>query len=394
MLDKSQIRLEIINFFETFCNNKLNKNVYNINFYKNRNSEYIYHFIQQYFKGTLLENSSIAQKYYHIYWNHTDIPSTPFCNFKVGYRKGKRTFSSKSTKWLKAALNNFCCTKHSNVFSAEIAKETLLEHLRKSSYKQLLKNTELLNFILNQQKTIIADNYTKIVLFLVEDKFCVCGNLRKIKKPLQIAQTCGRSQCVVDVAVQNGKNRDISYLQTIETKKKRVKSRSWYRPSEETKTKIVESNKKTWTPERKLQQVEKNRANGVYERSSQKIKEKILAGLYTPKTQNRLTHKRLYSNLTGIKKYRSNWEVIYHEANPHLLYEVIRIPYNYNNSKKVYIVDFWDPVNNIAIEIKPSSMTETPQTVAKINALKMWCQANNATYKIVTEKIFPFYEQK
>lgn len=394
MLDKSQIRLEIINFFKTFCNNKLNKNVYNINFYKNRNHEHIYYYIQQYFEGTVLENSSIAQKYYHIYWNHINVPNTPFCNFQVGYRKGKRTFTSKNAKWLKTALNNFCYTKHSNTFSLETAKAALLKYFQKSSYKQLLKNIELLNFILAQQQNIVADNYTKIVLFLIEDRFCICGGFKKIKKPLQVTQTCGNKQCTVDVAIQNGKSRDISCLQTTEAKEKRVKSRSWYRPSAETKAKIVESNKKTWTPEKKLQQVEKNKANGVYERSSKKIKEKILAGLYTPKTQNRLTHKRLHSSLTGIKKYRSSWEVIYHEANPHLLYEIIRIPYIHNNTEKVYIVDFWDPISNTAIEIKPFSMTETPQNIAKTKALNEWCQVNNATYKIVTEKVFPFYEQK
>ncbi len=50
-------------------------------------------------------------------------------------------------------------------------------------------------------------------------------------------------------------NRDISYLQTEINKQKRVVSRSWYRPSEETKAKIVDSNKRTWTPEKKRQQV-------------------------------------------------------------------------------------------------------------------------------------------
>lgn len=392
MFDKSQIRLEIINFFETYCNNKLNKNVYNINFYKNRKKEHIYQYIQSYFKDTVLENSSIAQKYYHIYWNHLDIPSTPFCNFQKGYRKGKRTVSSRSTNWIKTFLNNFKFQETENGYSTETAKFLLLNHFQKSSYKSLSKETNLLNFILTIQKDLNTDNYSKVVLFLIEKKYCICGAFKKIKKPLQITQTCGNKQCTSNILRCHGTSRDISYLQTETNKQKRVVSRSWYRPSEETKAKIVDSNKRTWTPEKKRQQVEKNRANGIYEKSSKRIKEKILAGEYTPKTQNRLTHKRLSSDLTGIKKYRSNWEVKYHEANAHLQYEILRIPYTFNNTQRVYIVDFWDPINRIAIEVKPYSMTKTPQNTSKDQALALWCKNNNATHKTITEKDFSFYE--
>lgn len=37
-------------------------------------------------------------------------------------------------------------------------------------------------------------------------------------------------------------------------------------------------------------------------------------------------------------------------------------------------------------------MTETPQNTSKARALSLWCINNNATYKIITEKDFPFYE--
>jgi hypothetical protein len=391
MLNKSQIRLEIINFFETFCKNKLNKNVYNINFYKNRKSEHIYYYIQNYFNGTVLEKSSIAQKYYHIYWNHVDVPSTPFCNFQKGYRKGKRTILSKSTNWIKTFLTNFKFEKnYKTIYSTETAKSLLLKHFQKSSYKSLSKETDLLNFILDAQKELNADNYSKIVLFLVQEKHCICGSLKKIKKPLQIMQTCSNKQCVSTILRRHGANRDVSYLQTETIKQKRVNSRSWYKPSEKTKAKMAESNKKTWTREKKLQQVDKNRSNGVYERSSKKIKQKILAGEYTPKTQNRLTHRRLFSKLTGIKTYRSSWEVKFHEANHSLLYEYIRIPYMFDGTEKVYIVDFWDSHNRVAIEVKPASLTKTPQNTAKEHALKSWCSNNKASFKVVTEKDFPF----
>lgn len=394
MLDKPQVRLEIINFFEKFCNNKLNKNVYNINFYKNRNSEHIFHYINEYFKNTVLEHASIAQKYYHIYWNHLDIPNTPFCNFQVGYRKGKRTFSSKNVKWIKNFLMHFVPEKHSNKYTSDAAKAKLFDWLQTMSYKTLSEDTELLNFIFEEQKHLNVDNYTKVVLFLLNEPLCKCGVPKKIKSPLQILQTCGGKECVRKIRSEFGSNRDLSYLQTEEAKLKRVESRSWYRHSEETKAKIVETNKKTWTPEKKKLLVEKNKADGVYERSSQKIKQKILAGEYTPNTQNRLTHKRLHSEITGIKKYRSNWEVKYHEAYPHLLYEYLRIPYFFNSVRHIYIVDFWDPISHVAIEIKPFSMSEGAKTTAKMNALIEWCKQNNATCKLVTEKEFCFDEKK
>ena len=71
----------------------------------------------------------------------------------------------------------------------------------------------------------------------------------------------------------------------------------------------------------------KNRKNGVFERLSKTIKDRILSGKITPKTSNRLNHKRLSSKITGIENYRSSWEVKYHEAFPDLLYEKLRIKY-------------------------------------------------------------------
>jgi hypothetical protein len=109
---------------------------------------------------------------------------------------------------------------------------------------------------------------------------------------------------------------------------------------------------------------------------------------------NRLTHKRLSSDITKIKTYRSHWELVYHEKNVSLKYEYLRIPYIYENKKRVYIVDFWDDINRIAIEIKPESMKDSPKNLTKINALKEWCENNNASYKIITEKDFTFYDGK
>jgi hypothetical protein len=182
----------------------------------------------------------------------------------------------------------------------------------------------------------------------------------------------------------------MSYLQTDVNKKKRVDSRSWYRHSDETKKLISETNKKTWTPARVSEKVETNRKNGVYKRSSETIKRKILSGEITPRTQNRLNHKRLKSDITGVKRYRSSWELIYHEANPILEYETLRVSYIFENINKIYIVDFWNPVEKIAIEIKPSNLTDNPKNKAKREALINWCKANEASYIEITERDFNF----
>jgi hypothetical protein len=71
----------------------------------------------------------------------------------------------------------------------------------------------------------------------------------------------------------------------------------------------------------------------------------------------------------------------------------LRIPYVFEGVDKIYIVDFWDDINRIAIEIKPESMKDSPKHLAKMEALKKWCQNNNASYKVITEKDFTFYEK-
>lgn len=87
---------------------------------------------------------------------------------------------------------------------------------------------------------------------------------------------------------------------------------------------------------------------------SDTIKTLILEGKYTPKTENRLNHKKLEYN--GIK-YRSSWEIIFHYLNPTMLYETIRIPYTLKNGEThIYISDFYDNKTNTIYEIKPDKI--------------------------------------
>lgn len=90
-------------------------------------------------------------------------------------------------------------------------------------------------------------------------------------------------------------------------------------------------------------------------KQSKTVKEKILNGSFTPKTENRLTHKKLiYDNI----KFRSSWEVIFYylHKKDNYLYESLRIKYWFNNKFHIYITDFYDPQTNTIYEIKPDNL--------------------------------------
>jgi len=85
------------------------------------------------------------------------------------------------------------------------------------------------------------------------------------------------------------------------------------------------------------------------------MKQKIADGLFTPKITNSFTHwDAIIDTGNDIKKFRSSWEACIWFSNQHWEYEKIRIQYIGEDSKPhTYIVDFFDPVNNILYEIKP-----------------------------------------
>ena len=78
---RKEMRESIIDFFK---DKKLNKNCYFIEFYRKRNSEHIFHYLNTYFnKKDVLFTASIAQKYYHIFHDLKDVPKNKkFINFK------------------------------------------------------------------------------------------------------------------------------------------------------------------------------------------------------------------------------------------------------------------------------------------------------------------------
>jgi hypothetical protein len=318
-----------------------------------------------------------------------------FINFQEGYKTGRLKTTCKNVKWLEKTINEFQIDENFNlsVLSEKEAKDKLYSYFKEIKYRQLSNDYTLLNWVLTFNKNINLSNYQKLISFYHDDIFCICGNIKRIEKPLDVNNTCGDKKCISSILSNNAKSRDLSHFHSEESRKKAQESRSWYRPSEETKKLISLSNKKTWTTEKIKQRTERFKKEGIYEKASNSIKKKILSGEYTPKTLNRLTHKKLSSDITKIKTYRSHWELKYHENNITLKYEFLRIPYVFEGVEKIYIVDFWDDINRIAIEIKPESMKDSPKHLAKMEALKKWCQNNNASYKVITEKDFTFYEK-
>jgi hypothetical protein len=123
----------------------------------------------------------------------------------------------------------------------------------------------------------------------------------------------------------------------------------------------------------------------VREAKSKLMKEKILKGEFTPNSNNRNTH---WNSMLDSKKYRSSWEALYQYYNPAAEYEKLRIPYEYLNNYKIYIVDFIDYTNRILIEVKPKELCNGAIHEAKMIALADWAKINRFTILIANQEWF------
>lgn len=129
----------------------------------------------------------------------------------------------------------------------------------------------------------------------------------------------------------------------------------------------------------------KKLSNNTKEKLSTIMKEKILNGEFTPNIKNSNTHWQVkYNN----KVYRSSWEALFHKFNNNYEYEKLRLPYFYENKKKIYIVDFICYQLKHIVEIKPKSHTTSKIQVAKEIALQEFCQCNGYTYDVYDEEWF------
>jgi hypothetical protein len=147
--------------------------------------------------------------------------------------------------------------------------------------------------------------------------------------------------------------------------------------TQETKEKISRSNSGTGNGMYGVKMSDTNK-----ELRSKIMKDKILAGNFTPNSNNRNTH---WDAVFNNKKYRSSWEALYQFINPLAEYEHLRIEYEIENERKIYIVDFIDHKNKQVIEVKPRELCNGKKFQAKMTALQNWA-ANNGYEVLIVDK--------
>lgn len=120
---------------------------------------------------------------------------------------------------------------------------------------------------------------------------------------------------------------------------------------------------------------------------SQKLKEKISNNEWTPCVTNSWSRSKVELPKFDMK-FRSSWEALFWLKNRHCEYESLRIPYNYKDKTRTYIVDFIDKTNKFVYEIKPKSEEYKTKNIAKENQLKIWAKGNQYSYVKITEFYF------
>jgi len=388
MFDKSQARQEIIEFYSHY---KPSRFWNDPKWYGDK--KYIYDYVNNYYKDNEeLNKLPIARKCYHIIHNLNYIPKTFYKNFYEGYYDINNITSAK--KMFKEYNNIiFDNIKKYNLLSKDEIKKIILYCLKNQKYKELLNNSDL-NYSINHYVPSNINDWEIKFLYIIHngDIYCpICGNIKKHDKIATLRKTCDNSICKHAYLSNISKTRNFSHLFDPIIIKKKTESRKGYRHSDETIKKIKESNKKTWTPEKRKKLIEQNKNNGVYIKQSETMKTKILNGEFTPATKNRLTHKTFYSSITKIK-YRSSWELKFHESHLNFEYEKMRIPYIFNNEKHVYIIDFIDNKSKKIIEIKPKSLCKQSKNICKFRAAEDWARANGFQFIILTENTLNNYQ--
>ena len=123
------------------------------------------------------------------------------------------------------------------------------------------------------------------------------------------------------------------------------------------------------------------------EKQSNSIKNTIRKGLFTPNVFNSNTRKNieLKNDLVSIK-FRSSWELLFYVMNDCYEYEKLRITYVYDKKERIYLVDFINHRDKIAIEIKPKNKKNDTKNKLKNDSLIKWCEINNYEMHIITEE--------
>jgi len=403
LLSYLTIRESIIYFYSKYTKNRLNKNCYNINYYKNRNSEFIYHYMNEYFlDDPILKNSTLAHKYYHIYYqNETIRPFKYFVNFREGYKNKEKLkpIEVNLHNINKLNINQFYTldeTIHHSKIEFFDKRNDLVPYINNLN---LIKNKKLIASVFkhtNNYKDLSLKHRLKIILNhnIIEECYCLyCNKPNKIHQ-FKMFKHCGSKSCIKKyLSIKAVSRNSCKSMHTEQAKLNRVKSLIGRKLTQEHKDKIGLSNKNKWNDEFRIKNKEVRIKYNVNKRLSDTMKAKILAGEFTPKSENRKRAKRIKSDITGLN-YRSNWELIFHEANPKLEYEKLRLSYMDGKTQRIYITDFVDFDNKIIYEIKPSSELNESNFLNKKKYTEEWCVKNKFLYKVVTEKDYNFYGRK
>jgi len=121
------------------------------------------------------------------------------------------------------------------------------------------------------------------------------------------------------------------------------------------------------------------------QKASNRMKADILSGKFTPNTKNSRTHRTArYKD----KSFRSSWEAAWWCLNQNYEFEKIRIPYELDGKRHIYIVDFYNASTNILVEVKPKEHQSSKKFIATKNAALEWCDQNNGTYLLIDQEYF------
>jgi hypothetical protein len=128
-------------------------------------------------------------------------------------------------------------------------------------------------------------------------------------------------------------------------------------------------------------------------KQSDNMKKMISDGDFTPCITNSWTR---WKSEVGDRKFRSSFDALfflYSEYNNlDYQYELLRIPYEYEDKICNYIVDYISYKDKKVVEIKPNGLSDLPRNKAKENALLEWCTKNKYEYVSVTEDFLrPFF---
>jgi hypothetical protein len=120
-------------------------------------------------------------------------------------------------------------------------------------------------------------------------------------------------------------------------------------------------------------------------KQSATMKEKIRNGEFTPNITNTWTNwdAIIYLDNGEVKKFRSSWEAAFWYSNQHLKFEYMRIPYELEGKKHVYIADFFDEETNTVYEIKPKGQWLNQNN--KMQKAITYCLENNIDFVWVNE---------